>query len=114
MMRHACAAILALVTLSSCADEIPDRVNLRPEAEEVFIAADPPSSDGFKMVGQVRGQAEARDLDTATEAAKNALRNSAANLGASLVTIDVNVGEPVLLYGKTKVTLVGRAYKSVD
>jgi hypothetical protein len=105
---------LLLVLPVGCADQIPDHVVLQPAAEDVYIATEPPSPDGYKMVGQVSGQAEAVDPDVATDAAKNDLRNKAATLGASLVTIDQDIGEPVLLYGKTKVTLTGRAYKSVD
>jgi hypothetical protein len=97
-----------------CADQIPDHIVLQPAAEDVYIATEPPGSDGYKMVGEVTGQAEAIDPDVATDAARNDLRNKAASLGAALVTIDRDTGEPVLLYGKTKVTLVGRAYKSVD
>jgi hypothetical protein len=105
---------LLLGLSGGCTDQIPEHVVLIPSAEDVYIATEPPGSDGYKMVGQVTGQAAANDLDAATEAAKNDLRNKAATLGASLVTIDEDTGEPVLLEGKTKVTLVGRAYKSVD
>ena len=45
---------------------------------------------------------------------KNDLRNKAAALGASLVTIDESIGETMPLQDKTKVKLAGRAYKSVD
>ncbi|MCL2450408.1 MAG: DUF4156 domain-containing protein [Polyangiaceae bacterium] len=103
-----------LVTAAACADNVPEHVVLVPMAEDVYIATEPPSAGGYTMVGQVTGQAQAPELDSATEAAKNDLRNKAANLGASLVTIDDVTGEPVLLAGKTKVTLVGRAYKPVD
>ena len=99
---------------AACTEQIPEHIVLQPAAEDVYIATEPPGSDGYKMVGEVTGVAAAGDLDSATDAAKNDLRNKAATLGASLVTIDQNTGEPVLLYGKTKVTLVGRAYKSVD
>jgi hypothetical protein len=113
MRRIALWAVLLAVS-GGCADQIPEHIVLLPAAEEVYIATEPPSSDGYKMVGQVIGQAAAGDTDAATDAAKNDLRNKAANLGASLVTIDQDEGEPVLLEGKTKVTLTGRAYKSVD
>jgi hypothetical protein len=113
-MRGTVILALLFALPGGCADQIPDHVVLQPAAEDVYIAIDPPSPDGYKLVGEVTGQAEAGDPDVATDAARNDLRNKAASLGASLVTIDRDLGEPVLLYGKTKVTLVGRAYKSVD
>jgi Domain of unknown function (DUF4156) len=109
---------LALFTLPlvlfACAEQIPDHIELEPQAENVEFAVEPPSPNTYKLVGQVTGQAAANDLDTAQQAAKNDIRNKAAALGASLVTIDVNLGEPMPLRDKTRVKLVGRAYKSVD
>ena len=61
----------------------------------------------YKVVGQVIGVAAANDDEVAQVAAKNDLRNKAAALGASLVTIDENLGEAVPLSDKTKVKLVG-------
>jgi hypothetical protein len=66
------------------------------------------------MVGDVKGVAAGVDVEAATEAARNDLRNKAAALGATVVTIDQNIGEPILLLNKTKITLIGRAFKSVD
>jgi hypothetical protein len=113
-MRRMGFACFVFALLGGCNDHVPEHVALVPAAEEVYIATEPPSPDGYALVGQVTGQAEAVDVDVATAAAKNDLRNKAANLGASLVTIDQDTGEAVLLVGKTKVTLIGRAYKSVD
>jgi hypothetical protein len=100
--------------LFACAEQIPDHVELQPLGENVEFAAEPPSSDTFKLVGRVTGEAAANDPDSAQQAAKNDLRNKAAAIGASLVTIDEDVGEPLLLQRKTRVKLIGRAYKSVD
>jgi hypothetical protein len=109
---------LALFTLPAvlfaCAEQIPDHIELQPQAESVEFAVEPPSPNTYTLVGQVTGLAAANDLDTAQQAAKNDIRNKAAALGASLVTIDVNLGEPMPLRDKTRVKLVGRAYKSVD
>ena len=100
--------------LFACAEQIPDHIELGPPGENVEFAAEPPSAGAFTLVGRVTGQAAAKDPDSAQQAAKNDLRNKAAALGASLVTIDEDLGEPMLLQEKTKVRLVGRAYKSVD
>jgi hypothetical protein len=106
--------VLLLVLLTGCAAELPERVVLQPSGENVAFAMEPPSSDTFKLVGKVTGEAAANDLAVAQQAARNDLRNKAAAIGASLVTIDEDVGEPLPLRDKTKVKLVGRAYKSVD
>jgi hypothetical protein len=108
------ALFILPAALMSCAEQIPDHIDLQPQAENVEFALEPPSPNTYKLVGQVTGQAAANDLDTAQQAAKNDLRNKAAALGASLVTIDENVGEPMPLREKTRVKLVGRAYKSLD
>jgi hypothetical protein len=100
--------------LLGCAGGIPDHVELQPQAETVEFALEPPSSGAYKLVGEVSGQAAANDPEVAQQAAKNDLRNKAAALGATLVTVDVNLGEPMPLQDKTKVKVVGRAYKSVD
>jgi hypothetical protein len=111
-MRLAVVFFLPLVL--SCAADFPDHVALQPAAESVDFAMEPPSSTSYKLVGKVTGIAAANDLEAAQEAARNDLRNHAAALGATLVTIDQDTGEALLLQDKTKVKLVGRAYKSVD
>jgi hypothetical protein len=111
-MRRVAIVLLPLVL--SCAEQLPDHVLLQPAAEGVDFAMEPPSSAAFIMVGKVTGVAAANDAEAAQEAARNDLRNKAAALGASLVTIDENTGEQVLLQDKTKVKLVGRAYKAID
>jgi hypothetical protein len=106
--------ILALPLILACAEALPEHVELTPAAETVEFAMEPPSSNAYNLVGQVVGTAAGKDVEAAQEAAKNDLRNKAAALGASLVTIDENLGEPMPFADKTKVKLVGRAYKSVD
>jgi hypothetical protein len=100
--------------LLACAAQIPDHVELQPQAENVEFALEPPSPGSYKLLGEVSGQAAANDVEVAQQAAKNDLRNKAAALGATLVTVDVNLGEPMPLQEKTRVKVVGRAYKSVD
>jgi hypothetical protein len=102
------------VALPACAEQLPEHVVLQPGAENVEIAVEPPSLNSYQLVGKVIGEAAANDLDSAQAAAKNDLRNKAAALGASLVTIDENTGQPMPLQDRTRVKLVGRAYKSVD
>ncbi|HEX8790243.1 MAG TPA: DUF4156 domain-containing protein [Polyangiaceae bacterium] len=100
--------------LLACAGQIPQHVELQPQAEAVEFAYEAPSSEAYKEVGHVKGEAAGKDADVALEQAKNDLRNKAAALGAALVTIDENVGTLVPLTDETKVTLSGRAYKPAD
>lgn len=111
-MKWTC--VFASAWLLSCAGHLPESIELKPQGEDVEIAAEPPSPDAYQLVGEVTGQAAANDIELAQEAARNDLRNNAAALGAVVVTIDSNVGEPLLLIGKTKVKLVGRAFKPAD
>lgn len=106
--------VFLLPVLLSCAEELPEHVELQPAAEDVDFAMEPPSSSTFMLIGQVTGVAAANDPDVAQDAARNDLRNKAAALGASLVTIDEDIGQMLPLQDRTKVKLVGRAYKSVD
>jgi hypothetical protein len=108
------ALVLLLPVVLACVEQLPEHVDLQPAAEDVDFAMEPPSKNTFALIGKVTGIAAANDLDSAQTAARNDLRNKAAALGASLVTIDENVGEALPLQDKTKVKLVGRAYKSVD
>jgi hypothetical protein len=105
---------LAFLVLSACAAGIPDHVELTPAAENVEFAFEPPGSNGYQEVGKVTGVAQGTDTEATTEAAKNDLRNKAAALGATVVTIDENVGQAVPLTRTLKVKVSGRAYKPVD
>jgi hypothetical protein len=113
-MRVVLLLLVSVSLMLACAEQLPEHVVLQPGAENVEIAVDAPSSNSYQLVGKVTGEAAANDLDSAQAAAKNDLRNKAAALGASLVTIDENTGEGIPLQDRTRVKLVGRAYKSVD
>jgi hypothetical protein len=107
-------ALVLFPLLVACAEALPEHVDLKPEAETVEFAMEPPSPQTYKLLGQVVGLAASKDADVAQVAARNDLRNKAAALGATLVTIDEDLGEPIPLADKMRVRLVGRAYKSVD
>jgi hypothetical protein len=106
-------AALASLVLIACA-AVPEHVELQPEAENVEFAYETPSTDAYKEVGKVTGIAEGADEEAVTVSAKNDLRNKAAALGATMVTIDENVGQAVPLTNRLRVKLVGRAYKPAD
>jgi hypothetical protein len=108
-------AILVLLAVPmACAEDLPEHVELLPGAQDVEFAVDPPSKGAYKMIGEVVGIAAANDPDTAEFAARNDLRNKAAELGATLVTVDDSVGEAMPLRDKIKVKVYGRAFKSID
>lgn len=113
-MKYRAGLFVLPLFLLACAEQIPDHVELLPQGEDVEFALEPPSPRSYKLVGEVSGLAAANDPEAAQQAAKNDLRNKAAALGATLVTIDANFGEPMPLQDKTKVKVMGRAYKSVD
>jgi hypothetical protein len=105
---------LAFLVLAACAGGIPDHVELTPQAENVEFAYEPPGATGYQEIGKVTGVAQGSDTDTTTEAARNDLRNKAAALGATVVTIDQNIGKGVPLTNQVRVELTGRAYKPVE
>jgi hypothetical protein len=113
MTRLAALAFPLLLAATACA-EVPEHVELTPEAQNVEFAYEPPSPEGYKEVGKVEGLAVGEDAEAALEAAKNDLRNKAAALGAAVVTIDQNLGEGVPLSKKMKAHLYGRAFKAVE
>jgi hypothetical protein len=106
--------LLVIPGLFACAGQLPEKVELDPQAENVEFAFETPSPTGYKFVGEVTGVAISDDLEAAQTSARNDLRNKAAALGAVLVHIDEDTGQAVLLAHKMKVKLVGRAYKPVD
>jgi Domain of unknown function (DUF4156) len=106
--------LLFLPLLSGCAAQLPEKVELDANAENVEFAYEAPSPAAYQFLGSVTGVAVSKDPEEAQTSAKNDLRNKAAAMGAVLVTIDENTGEAVLLLDKTRVKLVGRAYKPVD
>jgi hypothetical protein len=114
-MPRGCVLFFALlVACAACAQTLPEHVDLKPEAEGVEFAMEAPSPHVYKLLGKVIGLAAANDPEAAHSAAKNDLRNKAAALGATLVTIDEDLGEPMPLADKTRVKLIGRAYRAVD
>jgi hypothetical protein len=106
--------LLSFPLAMACAAQIPDHVELQPGAQDVEIVHDKPSPNAYKEVGQVTGIASGTDDEVAEAAAENDLRNKAAALGATLVTVEQNLGKAVLLSDKKEIKLVGRAYKPVD
>ena len=108
------AFLLACVVSFGCAEALPEHVALEAAAEHVEFAAEPPSPESYKLLGRVESASVGSDLETVEQAARNDLRNKAATMGASLVTVDENLAEPLPLTYKMKVRLVGRAYQALE
>jgi hypothetical protein len=103
-----------VLVVACAARQASEPIALSPKAENVEIAIESPSLGSHTLVGPVEAVAEGRDPDSAVGNAKILLRNKAADLGATLVTIDKTSAEPVMLQDMSKATLVGRAFKPVD
>ncbi len=111
---HRFTFLASLLLMAGCSPGLPDHVALSPEAENVEFAYEAPGPDAYKEVGKVTGIAQGTDTEATTAAAKNDLRNKAAALGATVVTMDQNIGEAVPLTNQVRVKVSGRAFKPVD
>lgn len=79
--------------------------------QTVEFAVDTPSRHLFDMVAELTISDVQGRTDDALRSARAELRNRAAELGASLVTVDEETGERLLFQEKVKVTVVGRAFR---
>src|SRR6478672_10600187 len=82
--------------------------------QSVEFAMDTPSDHLFDMVAELRISDVQDETDEALRSARAELRNRAAELGASLVTVDEETGERVWFQDAVKVTVVGRAFRPKD
>jgi hypothetical protein len=83
-----------------------------PGADRIELVTREPDRDQFEFLGDVEGTAKG-DLSEATQNARNDIRNRAARLGATLVTIDTNTnGNAMDWTGRNQVVLNGRAFRS--
>jgi hypothetical protein len=109
-MKHARTFVLALL-LVGCGSALPENIALKPEAEAVEFAMDTPSPDAYTMVGVVKSDTAAKEIDAAILSARNDLRNKAAAMGASLVIVDETTPDRDIAREKRVVHLKGRAFK---
>jgi hypothetical protein len=99
--------------LGGCAESFPDVVALSPGADHVEVVSDPPNFDAYEPVGGVSASVASTEVSTAVREAKNALRNQAAEKGASFVSIDeVSSRASWDLRGRTVVSITGTAYRA--
>ena len=107
------AALTSLAALVAC-DKVQENVVLSPKAHAVEFAMDTPSENVYILVGSVTGEAAGTTIEEAESSARNDLRNKAAAIGASLVVIDEDDGAMLLYQDKSKITIKGRAFKSIE
>jgi hypothetical protein len=107
------ASLAASLALSACA-EVQENVKLQPSAQQVEFAQDPPSPNVYRLVGTLTGEAAGPTPDSARVSATNDLRNKAAALGATFVTVDEDEAEMLPLQDKAKSVVTGRAYALIE
>ena len=104
--------MVALAGTVGCAETIPDKAALRPEAANVEIVSEPPNRAVYEPAGEVSAQIIGGDNAASFRAAFNVLRNQAAAKGASFVAVEeVSATAAWDFSGRTIMTLVGTAYR---
>ena len=105
--------IVAVLSLSGCAETFPEIVALAPGADNVEVVSDPPNPDVYEPVGGVNARVAGTEVSTAVREAKNELRNQAAQKGATFVSIDdITSRASWDLRGRTIVSMSGTAYRA--
>jgi hypothetical protein len=106
--------VLLALLVAGCPDAAPQNVILTPQGETVQIATAAPDLGVYVLVGELRAEAMGVDADEATQSARNELRNQAAALRATFVTIDKNEGAGGGYRDRIRVILIGRAFRPKD
>jgi len=112
MLPRVLTVAFAVAVAAGCAQEPKTPASLTPEGEQVALAMDRPSPRLARPVGKLRVSAEAKGTQEAERAAEIEVRNRAAKMGATLVKIDDNVGQKVLLSDDSRITLTATAYRA--
>ena len=105
-------SLFVLAAAAGCAENLPEVVDLTPNASNVEVISDPPTAEIYVAVGQVSAKVAGTEVSAAVREAKNELRNQAAARGATFVSIDEITSRASWdLRGKTVVSMSGTAYK---
>lgn len=105
-------ALVLSISSMGCADTLPSKVPLHPEAANVEILIEAPNRGTYEPAGQVRVQIIGQDAASSTREALNALRNQASAKGASFVAVEEMSSRAAWdLTGRTIVTVLGTAYR---
>jgi hypothetical protein len=106
-------ALLAPAGATGCADALPEKIVLRPEAANVEVINEPPNAEIYESAGEVTAQVIGRETQDALRQALNQLRNQAAVKGATFIAVeDVTSRAAWDFSGRTIVTIVGTAYRT--
>ena len=106
-------AALAGTSTGGCADTLPEKIALSPEAANVEVLNEPPNLETYEPAGEVTALVIGRETQQALRQAMNELRNKAAAKGATFVAVDdVTARAAWDFSGRTVITLVGTAYKT--
>ena len=101
-----------LLVIAGCAETFPEIIPLATGADSVEVVSDPPNADIYEAVGGVSASVSGVETMIAVREAKNALRNQAAQRGATFVSIDeISSRASWDLRGKTIVSMTGTAYR---
>jgi hypothetical protein len=111
--RSLFALIVALSGATGCAETLPDKALLDPEAANVEIVSEPPNREIYEPAGEVTASIIGRDNAASLREAFNSLRNQAAAKGATFVAVEkVGARSASDLSGRTIVTLTATAYRT--
>ena len=111
--RSLLTLVIVLAGAYGCADTLPDKIALRPEAANVEVINEPPNTEIYEPAGEVTAQVIGRESQEALRQAFNELRNKAAAKGATFIAVDDVTSRAAWDFsGRTIVTLVGTAYRT--
>ena len=115
MRRKFLVSSIALTSLASCVELPPERIVLLPQAENVELLSETPNLDVYESYGLVSSEASGKGSGEATVNARNGLRNKAAALRATFVSIEEASATGAWDFsGRTVVTLKGHVYRPKD
>jgi len=98
--------------VAGCAESLPEKIVLRPDARNVEIVTEPPNQEVYEAAGEVSAQVIGREVSDAFRQAFNELRNQAAAKNATFVAVDDVTSRSAWDFsGRTIVSVVGTAYR---
>ena len=101
-----------LPAASGCAESLPEKIVLLPDARNVEIVTEPPNMEVYEAAGEVSAQVIGREVGDAFRQAFNELRNQAAAKNATFVAVDDVTSRSAWDFsGRTIVSIVGTAYR---
>jgi len=100
-----------VVVLAGCANGLPEKVALLPQARSVEIIDDAPNLEVYEPAGEVSARVIGRDVRESRRQTEFALRNQAGAKGASFVLIE-DAASQASWDGRTISSASGTAFRS--